>query len=296
MYGIYSGVSHKFVFGISEKNKRAAYRKLEQKIGRDALKYRFVAIKLRETKSIMPNSQNSYATRIVTPGEVRFSYANLLKPKASTFGGDPKYSAVLLIPKSDTNTKAALDGAVNAAVQKGRAEKWNNVVPPRLRLPIKDGDSVKESDGTPYGEECKGHWVLSVNSGTDYPPKIVGPDLQPIMDATEVYSGMYGRIAVNFSPYNQSGNKGVGAYISTNVMKTRDGEALGASAPDAGSDFGGAPAQPQPAPQPQAYTQPQYAPQQPAYGQTAQPAAPYQNYGQQPAQGQQINPITGLPM
>lgn len=190
----------------------------------------------------MPNSQNSYSTRVVTPGEVRFSYVNLLKPKASNFGGDPKYSAVLLIPKSDTNTKAALDAAVNAAIQKGKAEKWNNVIPPRVRKPIKDGDGVKESDGMPYGSECKGHWVLAVNSGADYPPKIVGPDLQPIMDATEVYSGMYGRIAVNFSPYDVSGNKGVGAYISTNVMKSRDGEPLGASAPDASSDFG-APAQ-----------------------------------------------------
>ncbi|MFT8709478.1 MAG: DUF2815 family protein [Sporolactobacillus sp.] len=242
----------------------------------------------------MPNT-NNYATRVVT-GEVRFSYAHLLKPQASNFGGEPKFSAVLLIPKNDTNTKAALDAAVNAAVQKGKAEKWNNVIPPRLRTPIKDGDGVKESDGMPYGDECKGHWVLSVSSGEDYPPKIVGPDLQPIMNATEVYSGMFGRIAVNFAPYSNSGNKGVGAYISTNVMKTGDGEPLGASAPDAGSDFGapGAPLN-NGASVLNGIPDAGQAAQQPAYGQTAQPASPYPNYGQQP-QGQRLNPLTGQPM
>lgn len=182
-------------------------------------------------------ANNNYPTRVVT-GEVRFSYVHLLKPQESNFGGDPKYSAVLLIPKSDTQTKSLLDAAVQAAVQKGKAEKWSNVIPPRLRKPIKDGDGVKESDGMPYGNECKDHWVLSVSTSIDYPPKVVGPDFQPIIDPTEVYSGMFGRIAVNFAPYNSNGNKGVGAYISTNVMKTRDGEPLGASAPDPSADFG----------------------------------------------------------
>jgi hypothetical protein len=64
------------------------------------------------------------------------------------------------------------------------------------------------------------------------------------------------------------GKKGIGCYISKNVQKTRDGEPLGSSAPDASSDFGGAPQQPtygQPNPfgQPNPYAQPQ----QPAYQQ-----------------------------
>lgn len=236
-------------------------------------------------------TEQNYPTRIVTE-EVRFSFVNLLKPKESQFGGDEKYSVTILIKKTDAKTMNAINGAIEAAKQKGKAEKWNGVIPPVVNIPLHDGDGVKPSDGMPFGPECKGHFVLTASTGLDYPPKVVGPDLQPVMDATEIYSGMYGRIALNFNPYVFSGKKGVGCYISTNVQKTRDGEPLGASAPDAGSDFGGAPAQAAPQYQQpaQQYQQPTY--QQPPYGQTAQPAAP-QPYDQTQGQGQRFDPLTG---
>lgn len=228
-------------------------------------------------------TEQNYPTRIVTE-EVRFSFVNLLKPKESKFGGDAKYSVTILIKKTDAKTMNAINGAIEAAKQRGKAEKWNGVIPPVVNIPLHDGDGVKPSDGMPFGPECKGHFVLTASTGLDYPPKVVGPDLQPIMDATEIYSGMYGRIALNFNPYVFSGKKGVGCYISTNVQKTRDGEPLGATAPEASADFGGA------APQGQAQGQPQPAAQQ--QPQTYQQSQ--QTY--QSPQGQQINPITGQPM
>jgi len=153
---------------------------------------------------------------------------------------------------------------------------------------LHDGDGVKPSDGMPFGEECKGHWVLSTSSGADQPPKIVDINLNPIIDPTEVYSGMYARVAINFAPYAQAGKKGVGCYLSTNVQKTRDGEPLGASAPAAADDFGqGAPGvQVDPSQLP--FNQPQYGQhppaqpgyvQQPQYGQHQPPMQ--QGYGQQ---------------
>lgn len=225
-------------------------------------------------------------TRVIT-GEVRFSYVSLLRPRANQYGGEEKYSVTILLPKSDMATKQAIDAAVEAAKQKGKAEKWNGVVPPNVSVPIHDGDGVKPSDGLPFGPECKGHWVFTASTGVDYPPKIVGPDLNPIMDATEVYSGMYGRIALNFSPYAFAGKKGIGVYISTNVQKTRDGEPLGASAPDASSDFASLAST-----APPAYGQRQ-APQQ-QFGQASQ-QQPQQGYGQQPQQsfGQQTQPQQG---
>ncbi|RKO63236.1 DUF2815 family protein [Caldibacillus debilis] len=187
---------------------------------------------------------NQNPTRVVT-GEVRFSYVNLLKPRAPQFGGEPKFSVTILLPKSDTATKARIDAAIEAAKEIGKQEKWNGVIPPMLAIPIHDGDGVRPSDGMPFGPECKGHWVFTATSKADQPPKIVDINLNPIMDPTEIYSGMYGRIAVNFAPYNQAGKKGIGVYISTNVQKTRDGEPLGATAPDASEDFGPAPQRPQ---------------------------------------------------
>ncbi|GIN37820.1 DUF2815 family protein [Heyndrickxia oleronia] len=239
-------------------------------------------------------------TRVVT-GEVRLSYVNLLKPRASLQGGEEKYSVTILLPKSDIQTKQMLDTAIEAAKQIGKEKKWNGVIPPMVSIPIHDGDGVKPSDGLPFGPECKGHWVFSASSKVDQPPKIVDANLNPILDPTEIYSGMYGRIAVNFAPYAAQGKKGIGCYLSTNVQKTRDGEPLGASAPAAADDFGSlagtAPAAPNYGQQPaQNYGQ---APQQPNPYQPAQPQyqQPAPNYGQ-PAQQQpvQYDPITGQPI
>lgn len=246
-------------------------------------------------------------TRVVT-GEVRFSYVSLLKPRANQYGGEEKYSVTILLPKSDIATKQKIDAAIEAAKQKGKESLWNGIIPPNVAIPIHDGDGVKPSDGLPFGPECKGHWVFTATSGVDYPPKIVDLNYNPILDPTEVYSGMYGRIAINFSPYSFAGKKGVGCYISTNVQKTRDGEPLGAAAPDASEDFGGQPmTQGQPAPQPT--QQPQYQQPAPQYQQpipqapTGQPMTQpqYQQpipQGQpmQQGQSQNIDPVTGQPI
>ena len=41
----------------------------------------------------------------LTTGEVRFSYLHVFQPYAQQQGAEPKYSATLLIPKTDVATK-----------------------------------------------------------------------------------------------------------------------------------------------------------------------------------------------
>ena len=231
-------------------------------------------------------------SKVIT-GKVRFSYVALLNPR-NDLNGNSKYSVTALLPKSDIPTKQAIDAAIAQAIEEGRNGKWNGVVPPVVPTPIHDGDGVR-LDGSPFGDECRGCWVFTASTNADPTkprPEIVGPDLQPIMSATEVYSGMYGRLSVNFAPYFSAGKKGIGCYLN-NVQKLEDGEPLAGTKASASEDFGsgqaayGQPAQPQYG-QPQ-YTQPQYG--QPQY--TQQPAQP--QYTQQPAQPQ-IDPITGQPI
>ena len=57
-------------------------------------------------------------TKVIT-GVVRLSYANVHEPQ-SINGGTPKYSVSLIIPKSDTKTIAAINAAVEAAIEEGR--------------------------------------------------------------------------------------------------------------------------------------------------------------------------------
>lgn len=203
------------------------------------------------------------ATKCLT-GEVRLSYANLSVPRANQAQngqpqGDPKYSVTLLIPKTDTATYNDLCEAFNAAAQAGLNTKFGGYMPV-LKPVIHDGDGVR-NDGRPYGEECKGCWVLTATSKTK--PQVVDiSNINVELAPQDIYSGMYARVTVNFFAFNSGSNKGVGCGLG-NVLKIRDGEPLGGGA-SASSDFAGlAPAAPAPA---------------------------------QASAAPRINPVTGLPM
>lgn len=208
----------------------------------------------------------------VTTGEVRLSYVHLFKTYAAAQGTEEKYSCTVLVPKTDADTMARINAAIEAAKQKGTTDKWNGVCPPIVPTPVYDGDGVRPSDGTEFGPECKGHWVFTASAKADYPPEVVDKMGNPIINQSEVYSGMYGRVNVTFFPYAFGGKKGIGCGLGP-VQKLRDGEPLGGSAPSAAQVFG------TPAPQ---------------NGMTAQPGYAPQNRVGQPVYGS-VNPITGQP-
>lgn len=265
----------------------------------------------------MTNDQ-AQATNVTT-GEVRLSFVHLFQPHANQPGQEPKYSTTILIPKSDTATMQRIYAAINAAIEKGVAGIWNGARPPQPKTPLWDGDGLRHN-GEPFGPECKGHWVLTASSKQQQ--AIVDAGMNPLIDQTKVYSGVYGRVNINFFPFSNSGNRGIGAGLGP-VQILREGEALGGRI-SAEQAFGGAPAgvgYQQPSHQPPAGWQqsapPQYGqpPAQPygqppaqGYGQPApgaygQPAPgpygqpPAQGYGQPVPQGQQqIDPITGKPV
>jgi hypothetical protein len=221
----------------------------------------------------------------VTTGEVRISYEHLLKPYANQPGQEEKYSVTLLIPKSDIATKQRVDAAIQAAIAEGVTNRWNGARPPQPPTPMYDGDGLRPS-GEAFGPECHGHWVMTASSKQQ--PEVVDMAGNPVFNASEIYSGMFARIFLNFFAYNAAGKKGIGCGLGP-VQKTRDGEPLGGrvSAADA---FGGSPAYG--APQVVAQTPPQYQSQQ-----YAQPvAAPVQQYAPQPIPQYQYDPITGQPV
>lgn len=160
-------------------------------------------------------------TKVIT-GEVRFSYVHLLEAYSSFDGQDPKFSATLLIPKSDKKTLAAIKKAQEAAKEAGKA-KFNGKIPAKLKTTLRDGDT-DESVDPDENPEYAGNYFIRVSSKTK--PGIVDADVNPIMDAGEIYSGMYGRASINFFAYNTAGNRGISAGLN-NIQKTRDGAFLG---------------------------------------------------------------------
>lgn len=162
----------------------------------------------------------------VTINDVRFSYCNLFQPKApfNNPQGEPKYSVTVLVPKTNTAAKAVIDNAIAQAVDAGVSSKWNGVRPPQPAICVHDGDGPRPSDGSAFGEECKGCWVFTAS--TKQPPFVVDEYVQNIIDPTKVYSGMWGNVNVTFFAYNNAGKKGIGCGLN-GVQKIRDGETLG---------------------------------------------------------------------
>ena len=208
-------------------------------------------------------------------GKVRFSYAKVFAPRV-TPNGDEKYSVTLLIPKSDTVTKQRIDAEINKVLQDNLADVFKGIMPANLKLPIHDGDGVRQS-GEAYGPECKGHWVITANSNNA--PEVVDANCNPIISKNEFYSGCYGRASLRFYAYNQNGNKGIGCGLG-NVQKLEDGQPLDGRT-TAAEDFG-TPIQNNPP------VNRQFNPiaGQPQYQQPLQPAT----------SGNQIDPITGKPI
>jgi len=156
-------------------------------------------------------------------GIVRFSYLNAFEPK-KTPSGDMKYSASILVPKEDELSVKEVKAAINAAVQKGiDANKFSaaQTNSPKFHNPLRDGDV--EFENGDRGAEYKGHYFL--NSSSVNKPGIVGADAKPLFDPDDFYSGCHGRADINFFPFKNAGNIGVGVGLN-NLMKIRDGERL----------------------------------------------------------------------
>ncbi len=155
-------------------------------------------------------------TKVVT-GKVRFSYCNIWTPK-SINGSDPKYSVSLIIPKTDKETVANINAAIEAAKQEG-ASKFGGKIPANLKLPLRDGD-IDRADDANYAN-C---YFVNANSATA--PGIVDRNRKPILDSTEVYSGCWGRASLVFYAFNSNGNRGIACGLQ-NLQKLSDGEPLG---------------------------------------------------------------------
>lgn len=161
-------------------------------------------------------------TKVITGVNTRWSYVNAWEPK-SINGGAPKYSVSLIIPKSDTKTLEKIRAAIQAAYEEGQSKlKGNGRSVPALsalKTPLRDGDTERPDD-----EAYANSYFVNANSGTA--PGIVDADRNPILERSEVYSGVYGRASINFYAFNSNGNKGVACGLN-NLQKLRDGEPLG---------------------------------------------------------------------
>jgi len=161
--------------------------------------------------------------KVITGPKTIFSYLNVNEPKVPLGGGTPKYSVSLIIPKSDTATVAKIRAAIQAAYDEGQSKlKGSSKTVPALedlKTPLRDGDRDRKGD-----EAYANAWFINANSTTK--PGVVDADRQPILDSSELYSGIIGRASINFYAFNSNGNRGIACGLN-NIQKLADGTPLG---------------------------------------------------------------------
>ena len=164
-------------------------------------------------------------TKVITGPRTRWSYANVWDAK-SIDGGTPKFSVSLIIPKTDTATVGRIKAAIQAAYEEGegKLKGSSKIAPPleAIKNPLRDGDKERPGDAA-YANS----YFINANSSTA--PGIVDADRNPIIERSEVYSGVYGRASISFYAFNSNGNRGIACGLN-NLQKISDGEPLGGRA------------------------------------------------------------------
>ena len=108
-----------------------------------------------------------------------------------------------------------------AALEIGKSTKFNGSIPKNWKNTFRDGDEEGDLEKNP---EYEGHYFMTVSNKTR--PGVVDQQVQPVLDATEVYSGCYARVSINAFAYNTQGNRGI-SFGLNHVQKVCDGDFLG---------------------------------------------------------------------
>lgn len=166
----------------------------------------------------MSTTTTEQSTKVVI-GPVRLSYLHVWEPASIEEEQEKKYSASLIILKSDKGSIKKINDAIEAAKQAGKSSKFGGKIPGNLKLPLRDGDEERPDDDA-YAKS------FFLNASAKTKPGIVDKNRNPILSQDEVYSGCYGFVSITFYPFDKAGNRGIAVGLN-HIMKTKDGEPLG---------------------------------------------------------------------
>jgi hypothetical protein len=173
-------------------------------------------------------NENTLATKYVTP-EIVCSFPYLFEVSDYT----EKYGLSIPIPASNEDEIKKIKILIGNAAEAKWGKKARAEVGKKIASPMRDGNDEK-------GEDDIYRDTIFFSANSTKKPGVVGKDLKPIMGEDEIYPGCVIRASVNFYAYDFKGKKGIACGLQ-NVMKVKDGEALGgrSNAVDDFADFAG---------------------------------------------------------
>lgn len=169
--------------------------------------------------------------RLVTPEGIA-SFVHVFEPHAVEEGKPEKYGLILVFESKEAIAELRKKCFAAADAKFGR-DAWKKLLDKKkFRFPWRDADEYEEY-GAPF--TTSGDKAVFCNFSSKSQPEVVNRRAQPILKASEVYSGMKARVSYAVWPYDSNGNKGV-TLLLNNVQKTGDGEKLSGK-PGASDDF-----------------------------------------------------------
>ena len=174
-------------------------------------------------KNAASNNNSQLVTSMITDVDTLMSYVTLITPR-NPFGGKPVFSVSTVIPKTNEAVYKEIQSCMKAAWIKGESIlRKNGVLPsmddPAFYLPLRDGDKDRPDD--PAYKNC---WFLTAKSDTQ--PEVVDAKCRPLTDLTKVYSGCYGRVAINFYAFRKGNKFGISVGLN-GIQLVREGKPLG---------------------------------------------------------------------
>ena len=160
----------------------------------------------------------------VSTGVVRLSYAHIAEPKKNP-DGKAKYSAQIIIDKSDTKTIKRLEAAIAELKSDPKAVAKMEGKTNYIKLNLRDGDI--DDAVADQQETYAGKYFINTNSDKQpvcYTRDKVKMDSFDIED--EIYSGVFVQAQLGVFVYNFNGKRGVG-FALNGLRKVKDGPRLG---------------------------------------------------------------------
>jgi hypothetical protein len=171
--------------------------------------------------------------RLRTP-KVRLAFPVLFTPESRSEGGEPEFSAMLLLDKEAQQSKEFK--VLKAKIMEMIKEKWGPKPPKGLHIPFKKGEDLQNNtDGEYYGG-CDEN-TLAINVHSKFAPEVLNQKKHLMRagvpeEEAQIYAGCYVLASItpkDFVFKNEKGQlmkQGITLYLG-NVMKVAEGDPLG---------------------------------------------------------------------